>query len=126
MYDKPPKNDPPSTAVEKRRGFLILILFTSHPTQCLNCDFTTFFNFCTTSQLATTVTNYPERDHAPFILFLLQFLNFLLIPLHLRTVFMGGCAFLWACFLCFSRQDGDGTVGLVANFVLEPSPRTSV
>uniref|UniRef100_A0A3B3C4I6 MPV17 mitochondrial membrane protein like n=1 Tax=Oryzias melastigma TaxID=30732 RepID=A0A3B3C4I6_ORYME len=38
-----------------------------------------------------------------------RFLNFALMPLHLRTAFMGCCAFLWAAFLCFSRQNGDGT-----------------
>uniref|UniRef100_A0A3Q3FBA2 MPV17 mitochondrial membrane protein like n=1 Tax=Kryptolebias marmoratus TaxID=37003 RepID=A0A3Q3FBA2_KRYMA len=38
-----------------------------------------------------------------------RFLNFVLMPLHMRTAFMGCCAFLWASFLCFSRQDGDGT-----------------
>ncbi|CAL8310419.1 unnamed protein product [Arctogadus glacialis] len=55
----------------------------------------------------------------------MQFLNFLLVPLHLRTVFMGGCAFLWACFLCFSRQDGDGTAGLALAFLLHPRLTTA-
>uniref|UniRef100_A0A8C5G441 Mpv17-like protein n=1 Tax=Gouania willdenowi TaxID=441366 RepID=A0A8C5G441_GOUWI len=38
-----------------------------------------------------------------------QFLNFALVPLYMRTTFTGCCAFIWATFLCFSRQSGDGT-----------------
>uniref|UniRef100_A0A3Q0SDY5 MPV17 mitochondrial membrane protein like n=1 Tax=Amphilophus citrinellus TaxID=61819 RepID=A0A3Q0SDY5_AMPCI len=41
-----------------------------------------------------------------------KFLNFALMPLHMRTAFMGCCAFLWATFLCFSRQNGDGTADI--------------
>lgn len=40
-----------------------------------------------------------------------QFLNFALVPLYVRTTFTGCCAFVWAIFLCFSQQSGDGTVG---------------
>lgn len=40
-----------------------------------------------------------------------QFLNFALVPLYVRTTFTGCCAFIWATFLCFSRQTGDGTAG---------------
>ncbi|XP_028669931.1 mpv17-like protein [Erpetoichthys calabaricus] len=40
----------------------------------------------------------------------MQTLNFLLVPLYLRTMFTGCAVFLWATFLCFSRQSGDGTV----------------
>lgn len=40
-----------------------------------------------------------------------QFLNFALVPLYVRTTFTGCCAFVWATFLCFSRQSGDGTAG---------------
>lgn len=50
----------------------------------------------------------------------LQFLNFALMPLHMRTAFMGCCAFLWATFLCFSRQNGDGTAGVALAFVMDP------
>ncbi|CAF89034.1 unnamed protein product, partial [Tetraodon nigroviridis] len=39
------------------------------------------------------------------------FLNFALVPLYVRTTFTGCCAFVWAIFLCFSQQSGDGTVG---------------
>ncbi|CAN9509843.1 unnamed protein product [Ophioblennius macclurei] len=39
----------------------------------------------------------------------MQLLNFALVPLYLRTTFTGCCAFVWATFLCFSRQTGDGT-----------------
>lgn len=49
-----------------------------------------------------------------------QFLNFVLMPLYLRTAFMGCCAFLWATFLCFSRQDGDGTAAVALAFVMDP------
>ncbi|XP_049576813.1 mpv17-like protein [Syngnathus scovelli] len=41
----------------------------------------------------------------------MQFLNFTLVPPYVRTTFSGCCAFLWATFLCFSRQSGDGTAG---------------
>ncbi|KAM9783904.1 mpv17-like protein [Syngnathus typhle] len=50
----------------------------------------------------------------------MQLLNFALLPLHMRTAFMGCCAFLWATFLCFSRQDGDGTAGVALAFVMDP------
>lgn len=33
---------------------------------------------------------------------------------------MGCCAFLWATFLCFSRQSGDGTAAVALAFVLDP------
>ena len=66
-----------------------------------------------------------RSNQGAMVPFLLQFLNFLLVPLHLRTVFMGGCAFLWACFLCFSRQDGDGTAGLALAFLLHPRLTTA-
>lgn len=49
-----------------------------------------------------------------------QFLNFVLMPLYMRTAFMGCCAFLWATFLCFSRQSGDGTAGVALAFVMDP------
>uniref|UniRef100_A0A3Q1CMY9 Mpv17-like protein n=1 Tax=Amphiprion ocellaris TaxID=80972 RepID=A0A3Q1CMY9_AMPOC len=39
----------------------------------------------------------------------MQFVNFALVPLYVRTTFTGCCAFVWATFLCFSRQSGDGT-----------------
>lgn len=38
-------------------------------------------------------------------------MNFALVPLYVRTTFTGCCAFVWATFLCFSRQSGDGTAG---------------
>ncbi|XP_029006337.1 mpv17-like protein [Betta splendens] len=41
----------------------------------------------------------------------MQFLNFALVPLYMRTSFTGCCAFVWATFLCFSLQSGDGTAG---------------
>ncbi|XP_035033461.1 mpv17-like protein [Hippoglossus stenolepis] len=41
----------------------------------------------------------------------MQFLNFALVPLFVRTTFTGCCAFVWAIFLCFSQQSGDGTAG---------------
>ncbi|XP_041720348.1 mpv17-like protein isoform X2 [Coregonus clupeaformis] len=53
----------------------------------------------------------------------MQFLNFILIPLYLRTAFMGCCAFLWATFLCFSRQSGDGTASVALAFFLYPKQR---
>ncbi|KAK9393202.1 Mpv17-like [Crotalus adamanteus] len=42
----------------------------------------------------------------PFV----QLSNFSLVPVYLRTAFTGVCGFLWAIFLCFSQQSGDGTV----------------
>ncbi|KAB0350546.1 mpv17-like protein isoform X1 [Muntiacus reevesi] len=41
----------------------------------------------------------------PFV----QLANFSLIPVRWRTAYTGLCGFLWATFLCFSQQDGDGT-----------------
>ncbi|XP_061686703.1 mpv17-like protein isoform X3 [Syngnathoides biaculeatus] len=41
----------------------------------------------------------------------MQFINFALVPPYVRTTFSGCCAFIWATFLCFSRQSGDGTAG---------------
>eukprot|EP00064_Thunnus_orientalis_P025051 superscaffoldBa00011792_g25377 len=49
-----------------------------------------------------------------------KFLNFVLMPLHMRTAFMGCCAFLWATFLCFSRHSGDGTAAVALAFVMDP------
>ncbi|CAH7348320.1 Mpv17l [Phodopus roborovskii] len=42
----------------------------------------------------------------PFV----QLTNFSLVPVHWRTAYTGLCGFLWATFLCFSQQTGDGTV----------------
>ncbi|KAK2832979.1 hypothetical protein Q5P01_016868 [Channa striata] len=50
----------------------------------------------------------------------MQFLNFVLMPLYMRTAFMGCCAFLWATFLCFSRQNGDGTAAVAFAFIMDP------
>ncbi|XP_005007576.1 mpv17-like protein isoform X2 [Cavia porcellus] len=36
--------------------------------------------------------------------------NFSLVPVHWRTAYTGLCGFLWATFLCFSQQTGDGTL----------------
>ncbi|XP_018596478.1 mpv17-like protein isoform X1 [Scleropages formosus] len=52
----------------------------------------------------------------PFV----QFLNFVLVPLYLRTTFTGCCAFLWATFLCFSQQNGDGTASSAVAWILGP------
>ncbi|KAJ8344967.1 hypothetical protein SKAU_G00291600 [Synaphobranchus kaupii] len=54
----------------------------------------------------------------------MQFLNFVLVPLYLRTAVMGCSAFLWATFLCFSRHSGDGTAAVALAWVL--SPRTKL
>ncbi|XP_010871211.1 mpv17-like protein [Esox lucius] len=50
----------------------------------------------------------------------MQFLNFSLVPLYLRTTFTGCCAFVWATFLCFSRQSGDGTASAALAWMLTP------
>ncbi|NXD28345.1 MP17L protein, partial [Spelaeornis formosus] len=42
-------------------------------------------------------------------LLLTQLSNFILIPVHLRTAYTGICGFMWASFICFSEQSGDGT-----------------
>lgn len=49
-----------------------------------------------------------------------QFLNFALVPLYARTTFTGCCAFVWAIFLCFSQQSGDGTVGAALEWMFPP------
>ncbi|XP_054698818.1 bMERB domain-containing protein 1 isoform X5 [Grus americana] len=41
----------------------------------------------------------------PFV----QLSNFILVPVHLRTAYTGLCGFVWATFICFSQQSGDGT-----------------
>lgn len=51
-----------------------------------------------------------------------QFLNLALVPLYVRTTFTGCCGFVWATFLCFSLQSGDGTAG-AALVWLFPSKR---
>ncbi|PWA16820.1 hypothetical protein CCH79_00012771, partial [Gambusia affinis] len=50
----------------------------------------------------------------------MQFLNFALVPLYVRTTFTGCCAFVWATFLCFSRQTGDGTAGAALAWMFPP------
>lgn len=42
----------------------------------------------------------------PFV----QLTNFSLVPVPWRTAYTGLCGFLWATFLCFSQQGGDGTL----------------
>ncbi|TKS69155.1 Mpv17-like protein [Collichthys lucidus] len=49
-----------------------------------------------------------------------KFLNFALVPLYVRTTFTGCCAFVWATFLCFSRQSGDGTAGAALAWIFPP------
>ncbi|NWZ18438.1 MP17L protein, partial [Asarcornis scutulata] len=45
-------------------------------------------------------------------LFLLptQLSNFVFVPVYLRTAYTGLCGFVWAAFICFSQESGDGTV----------------
>ncbi|XP_038570178.1 mpv17-like protein [Micropterus salmoides] len=50
----------------------------------------------------------------------MQFLNFALVPLYVRTTFTGCCAFFWATFLCFSRQSGDGTAAAALAWMFPP------
>lgn len=50
----------------------------------------------------------------------MQFLNFALVPLYVRTTFTGCCAFIWATFLCFSRQSGDGTAAAALAWLFPP------
>ncbi|XP_036425413.1 mpv17-like protein [Colossoma macropomum] len=47
----------------------------------------------------------------------MQFLNFSLVPLYMRTIFTGCCAFVWATFLCFSLQNGDGTMTAALDWI---------
>nr|XP_036848301.1 mpv17-like protein isoform X1 [Manis javanica] len=49
----------------------------------------------------------------PFV----QLTNFSLVPVHWRTAYTGLCGFLWATFLCFSQQSGDGTLKSVFIFL---------
>ncbi|RVE75690.1 hypothetical protein OJAV_G00001450 [Oryzias javanicus] len=51
----------------------------------------------------------------------MQLLNFALVPLYMRTTFTGCCAFVWATFLCFSRQTGDGTAGAALAWLFQPA-----
>ncbi|KAA0705555.1 Mpv17-like protein [Triplophysa tibetana] len=50
----------------------------------------------------------------------MQFMNFVLMPLYLRTAFMGCSAFFWATFLCFSHHSGDGTAAVALAWVMAP------
>uniref|UniRef100_A0A3P9IMP6 Mpv17-like protein n=1 Tax=Oryzias latipes TaxID=8090 RepID=A0A3P9IMP6_ORYLA len=50
----------------------------------------------------------------------LPLLNFALVPLYMRTTFTGCCAFVWATFLCFSRQTGDGTAAAALAWIFQP------
>ncbi|XP_074136712.1 mpv17-like protein [Sminthopsis crassicaudata] len=40
----------------------------------------------------------------------MQLTNFCFVPIYLRTAYTGLCGFLWAIFLCYSQQSGDGTL----------------
>ncbi|XP_068178830.1 mpv17-like protein [Antennarius striatus] len=53
----------------------------------------------------------------PFV----QLLNFALVPPYTRTIFTGCCAFIWATFLCFSRQNGDGTAAAALAWIFSPT-----
>ncbi|CAL8358877.1 unnamed protein product [Boreogadus saida] len=55
----------------------------------------------------------------PFV----QCVNFALVPLYVRTSFTGCCAFVWATFLCFSRQGGDGTASAALAWISGPPAR---
>ncbi|KAF4111743.1 mpv17-like protein isoform X3 [Onychostoma macrolepis] len=59
----------------------------------------------------------------------MQFLNFALVPPLIRTAFTGCCGFIWATFLCFSQQSGDGTITAALDWVRgvehKPQERTS-
>lgn len=83
--------------------------------------------------LMSLVSSGNDKIHCPIIVMTMnlsaltrhlaassQFLNFVLMPLYMRTAFMGCCAFLWATFLCFSRQNGDGTAAVALAFVMDP------
>ncbi|TSQ23948.1 Mpv17-like protein [Bagarius yarrelli] len=52
-----------------------------------------------------------------------KFLNFMFIPVPLRTVFMGCSAFVWAGFLCFSHKTGDGTFSSALTWILSAESR---
>lgn len=43
----------------------------------------------------------------------------------MRTTFTGCCAFVWATFLCFSRQRGDGTANAALTWMFTPKQDTT-
>lgn len=43
----------------------------------------------------------------------------------MRTTFTGCCAFVWATFLCFSRQSGDGTANAALAWMFTPKQDTT-
>lgn len=55
--------------------------------------------------------------YSPNILFLFQLTNFSLVPIQWRTAYTGLYGFLWATFLCYSQQSGDGTLTSVFTFL---------
>ncbi|KAG7277281.1 hypothetical protein CRUP_036950, partial [Coryphaenoides rupestris] len=80
--------------------------------------------------LATTVFYTDWRDkflntYKTGLMFwpFMQLVNFALVPLFLRTSFTGCCAFVWAIFLCFSRQIGDGTATTALAWIFTPTAR---
>lgn len=48
-----------------------------------------------------------------------------MVPLYMRTTFTGCCAFVWATFLCFSRQSGDGTANAALAWMFTPKQDTT-
>ncbi|XP_049624243.1 mpv17-like protein [Suncus etruscus] len=52
----------------------------------------------------------------PFV----QLTNFILMPVQWRTAYTGVCAFLWASFVCYSQQTGDGTLKSVFSSLWKP------
>ncbi|ROL55036.1 Mpv17-like protein [Anabarilius grahami] len=58
----------------------------------------------------------------------MQFLNFILVPPLIRTAFTGCCGFIWATFLCFSHQSGDGTMTAALDWIrgIERKPEQQI
>lgn len=54
-----------------------------------------------------------------------QFLNFSFVPLYMRTTYTGCCAFVWAIFMCFSQQRGDGTASAALALIFSPKDKES-
>ncbi|ELW67677.1 Mpv17-like protein [Tupaia chinensis] len=62
---------------------------------------------------------------SPNKLSVFQLTNFSLVPIHWRTAYTGLCGFLWATFLCYSQQSGDGTLKSAFTFLHKEEASTA-
>uniref|UniRef100_A0A4X2KHS4 Mpv17-like protein n=1 Tax=Vombatus ursinus TaxID=29139 RepID=A0A4X2KHS4_VOMUR len=59
------------------------------------------------------LVQFIQNTNNKLFFFLPQLTNFSFVPIYFRTAYTGLCGFVWATFLCYSQQSGDGTVSSV-------------